>query len=225
MNKFLSSFAYFFYPNRCVGCYEIIKSKYYFCFSCTFNLPKLPIVYGKNNDVYSRLSSFEKIYAAYSYLLFSDKGIVKNLIHSIKYEGNIGLAEFVAKNFAKNIKNIVDADCIIPVPLHPQKRKKRGYNQSEIITRTMANVLNVESDITSLVRLKNTSTQTKKDAESRANNMKNAFKVVNRLGIENKKILLVDDVITTGATILECVKAITIFNPMKITVASIAFAY
>jgi ComF family protein len=115
------------------------------------------------------------------------------------------------------------ADIIIPVPLHPRKLKKRGYNQSDLFAKGLSNILGIPSDTNILKQIISTETQTKKSRFSRYENMKDIFEVINPDAVEGKHVLLVDDVITTGATIEACGLKLLNVRDTTISIAAIAF--
>jgi ComF family protein len=168
-----------------------------------------------------------KIEFASAFLLFSKGSRYRKLIHSLKYkddqESGIQLGKLYGLEIAKQ-SAYPKIDYIIPVPLHPKKQKKRGYNQSDCIAQGLSESINVPflSDV--LIRIVNTQTQTKKHKDERWENVSGVFDVQNIEQIHGKSILLVDDVITTGATIEHC--AITLIEKAdcKVSIACLARA-
>lgn len=139
---------------------------------------------------------------------FSKGGKVQNILHRIKYKSDKALAHFVGEQMAKALLNSTrfkDIDFIIPVPLHPKKLRKRGFNQSELIANGIAELLEIPVRTDLIKRVTKTSTQTKKSRIQRWHNVKDVFEVCKAEELENKRILLIDDVITTGATLEGCV--------------------
>lgn len=124
----------------------------------------------------------------------------------------------------KDSQNWSKPDLIIPVPLHPAKLKKREYNQSEYIANGMASVLSIPVIADNLVRIENTETQTKKSRFARYENLNNAFLCRDQKAFSNKHLLLVDDVMTTGATLEACSLVLLELEDVKISIATIAFA-
>ena len=116
------------------------------------------------------------------------------------------------------------ADLIIPIPLHPHKLKKRGYNQSEFIARGMASVLALPMSTDHLVRVENTETQTRKSRYARYENLKDAFSIKNASELVNKHVLLVDDVMTTGATLEACSIKLLEIEGLKVSIGTLAYA-
>ncbi|MBK7668302.1 MAG: ComF family protein [Sphingobacteriaceae bacterium] len=162
-----------------------------------------------------------------SYYLFEKSGKVQKLLHSIKYKSNKVLAEQLGVWYAQSLKDcneISKADVIIPVPLHPKKQKQRGFNQSEEFVKGLSKELNIPINTTTLFRNAFTETQTRKKKFERWENVKDKFELKNPESLENKSVLLVDDVITTGATIDACYEAMKNVSGLKVSVLSLAYA-
>jgi ComF family protein len=159
--------------------------------------------------------------------MFTKKGGVQKILHAIKYKHNKELAELVGTWFANDLKEdliISKADYIIPVPLHPKKFKIRGFNQSEEFAKGLANGLEIPLNTTVLIRSDFTETQTKKNKYERWENVEDKFQLTNLDEFKNKHVVLVDDVITTGATIEACCAVLQQIEGVKISVLSIAYA-
>jgi len=140
-------------------------------------------------------------------------GVLATLIHLLKYARKLSLATKLGSMMSKLVieDNFLSrAQLIVPVPLHPTRMRERGYNQSELLAKSMVEYLNVPMSTKSLLRVKNTRSQTTLSPEQRRLNVKGAFIVKNNKDIANKHVLLVDDVFTTGATLDEC--AIALIN-------------
>jgi ComF family protein len=165
---------------------------------------------------------------AISLLLFRENTPVQSLIHNLKYGQmkSIGktYGNILGENIIKNLK--IDFDLIIPVPLHRSKRRERGYNQSDYISSGLEQILKLEVINKCLKRVRYTKTQTKLTREERKENVSNAFKLNEKFTgrLNGKNIVLVDDVITTGATILECARILKENGCGKILTCSIALA-
>ena len=148
-------------------------------------------------------------------------------MHSLKYKGNTEVGENLGKLLGHRLQKsslYSKIDLIIPVPLHPKKEKKRGYNQSECIANGLAEVLQTPVDTNCLTRIKATDSQTKKGRYTRYENMEEVFSLVQPSAIADKHVLLVDDVITTGATLEACANALLKKGASQISIAAIAFA-
>ena len=133
------------------------------------------------------------------------------LVHALKYQGADYVAPFMGRLMAgryKNLPELGQADLVMPVPLFPRRRRKRGYNQSELLARVFANEALLALDTTSLVRMRDTLSQTKLGRKGRLENMIGAFRCMNPNAVKGKTILLIDDVATTGATLEGCAIAL-----------------
>ena len=136
---------------------------------------------------------------------------VRTIIHNLKYLNKTHLAVNLGSSIGKIIKedkNIRNWDLLIPIPLHRVKQRSRGFNQSELIVDAIAEVTSIEKDNSMLIRHRYTKNQAALPMRERAANVKGAFRVINKMKIKGKKIILVDDVITTGSTMLECIKVL-----------------
>ncbi len=117
-----------------------------------------------------------------------------------------------------------DVNIIIPVPLHKSKLKKRGYNQSDSISEGISKAMNIEFTNTSLVKIERTETQTRKSRYNRWKNVRGKFRIMNANELEGKHILLVDDVLTTGATLESCAQTLMEIPNVRISIATLAYA-
>ena len=152
---------------------------------------------------------------------------VQNLIHSLKYDGKTEVGTFLGKLLAQQLKNsefYQDVDLVIPVPLHLKKLRTRGYNQSEYIAIGLADEMGILSSTKNLLRNKATETQTKKNRYTRFENMQDVFELKNQADLKDKHILLIDDVITTGATLEACGNVLLAGGIKKLSIAAIAFS-
>lgn len=215
------------YPQPCSACGEILtKNESSICTACIVNLPKtnyhLQFDNPLNKIFWGRVSI--EMVAAYYY--FNKGNKVQNLLHQLKYKGANQLGEKIGFLYGYdllNIDNFKNIDFIVPVPLHPKKMKKRGYNQSEYFANGLAQALKKEVITNLLLRTVNSETQTKKSRFNRWENVATIFTISENQPIIGKHILLVDDVITTGATIEGCAQLL-IQKKAKVSVVTIACA-
>jgi ComF family protein len=152
-------------------------------------------------------------------------GISHRLIHRLKYHGDQEVGERLGALFAHELlesERMKGIDVIVPVPLHPKKMHVRGYNQCDCIARGMAETLGAEISLNNLTRTHFSATQTRRGRISRWSNVKDIFWVREPEKFENKRILLVDDVITTGATIEACATALLKINGVQLSVGALA---
>ena len=221
-------FISLFYPINCKACNNtLISGENWICTTCLLDIPKSDYWLDINNPVNQLFWGKTKIEFASAFLLFSKGSRYRKLIHSLKYlddqESGIKLGSLYGKEIfkASEYKNF---DFIIPVPLHPKKQRKRGYNQSECIAKGLSESLGIETLNKVLIRTVNTATQTNKHKDERWNNVSGVFDIQNPEILQGKHVLLVDDVITTGATIEHC--AMTLINnaDCKVSIGCIARA-
>lgn len=224
INDFLS----LIYPRHCEACANsLFKHETFICNHCRLNLPKSNYHKNTENELTRTFAGRVPLQNSLCFYLFEKNGKVQKLLHAIKYQNQKELALFVGSLYAKDLekeKPINDFDVIVPIPLHRKKLKVRGFNQSEWFAKGLAGVLKKPLDISSFERAQETSTQTKKKKYQRWENVEGIFSLKNKQAFINKHILLVDDVITTGATIEAAWMALKDVEGVKISVASIAFA-
>jgi len=197
------------------------------CTDCRFTLPFTNFHLQPDNIVAKQFWGKVELQGAYALYYFAKGGKVQNLMHHFKYKGmqEIGvlLGNIAGEQLVKN--NIFNSvDVIIPVPLHKNRLKERGYNQSTCFANGLAQKLNAAVDDDNLVRVKSTETQTHKSRFSRFENMQEVFKIINPEKLIGKHILLVDDVVTTGSTLEACSLQLLKIEGLKLSIATIAYA-
>jgi ComF family protein len=163
-------------------------------------------------------------YATAAYF-FRKGNRVQKLVHQVKYKGQKEMGTVLGREMGKSLRDssFIEVDLIAPVPLHPQKYRKRGYNQSEWIARGIAEMLEKPMDVQTLVRRIFTTTQTRKKRYDRWENVDSGFGLTNPDSFTGRHILLIDDVITTGATLEACIHAVLSAPGTKVSVATLAF--
>ena len=222
----INDFFNIIFPKLCCACNNsLFKNEEIICTSCIFSLPKTNFHLDKENPVIKIFWGRVQIEMATSFYLFSKKSKVQNLLHQLKYKGvkEIGfvVGELIGYDLNES-EQFKAVDFIVPVPLHKNKLKKRGYNQSEWIAKGISNTMRVPINTQTLIRNKDSQTQTKKSRYKRWENVGEIFGVSNQ-ELQGKTVLLVDDVVTTGATIEACA-LVLIKSNCKVLVATIAYA-
>ncbi|WP_298504158.1 ComF family protein [uncultured Maribacter sp.] len=214
------------FPIVCFGCNaRLNRGEKHLCTVCRNQIPLTDFTFNEENPVdrifYGRIN----IKKASSFLYFTEIGIVKNLIHNLKYKNQEQIGVFIGEWYGQILAEnnfLKDIDYIIPVPLHSKKLKKRGYNQVTKFGKSLAKYLNAIFLDTILIKTENTKTQTKKGRLRRWHEQKNLYHLTNPLVLANKKILLLDDVITTGATMEICAKTLQEAPGVTIYITSMA---
>jgi ComF family protein len=198
-----------FFPELCTGCNEsLLGTEEILCTNCLSGLPTTDYAkHPTNNPVFERLLGRVKIKQAFAYLYFSKEGMVQNMLHKLKYHNrkDVGVRlGLVLAEALKKSEHSFEYDVIIPVPLHETRLRRRGYNQSSCFAQGLSEGLNIPVDENIIERISITETQTRKSRIKRWENVKTVFHLKNEEAIRNKNILIVDDVMTTGATIESC---------------------
>jgi ComF family protein len=228
LTEYPIDFYRLFFPKICGGCdVSLVKGEYHLCLHCRTALPFTNFENIKDNPVEKLFIGRVNIEFATSLFFFSQTERVQNILHNIKYNEQKELAIYIGKIFGERLQNnsyLNSVNTIIPVPLHPQKEHLRGYNQSALFAEGMNEVLNLDIQENNLVRIVNTYTQTKKSRLERVENMEKAFTVKNPEKLNNKHVLLIDDVLTTGATLEACALSLTEQANCKVSIATIAYA-
>lgn len=227
IQKYFTAIYALFFPNICMGCgKEMLSNEKYICTKCIAFLPKTKFHLHANNPMELKLLGRVKIENATSFYYFNKETSAQNMVHALKYRGKYDLGIFLGKLFANHIEDatwIKDIDCIIPVPLSKQKLNSRGYNQCESLAKGMSDYLNIPVNTLALIKKKHTLSQTKKNRFGRLANVQDVFEVSDRNVFENKHVLVIDDVITTGATLESCVKEILLVKNTKVSIVTLAY--
>lgn len=204
LSELFSDFFGLFYPRICPGCNNpLVKNELFLCTRCIYELPLTHFHKNPENEVAQMFWGRATIENASAYLYFDKKSMVQLLLHKLKYKGEKEIGEFLGRLIGYELQGTAfeNIDFIIPLPLHRKRQKQRGYNQSEMIAIGIAQVFNKKVITNLLVRKYANPTQTRKHRYERWLNVQEVFEVSNYQSIAHKHILLVDDVITTGATL------------------------
>ena len=216
------------FPNLCNGCgNELLSNEATICTTCISTLPLTKFHLIINNPFEQKLAGRVNIEHATAMYYFNKGGVIQELLHGLKYQQKQAIGALLGMYFAKqllDVRWIADIDIVIPIPLSKQKMKMRGFNQSTCIGESFAAHLNKPLDTTSVVRLKNTASQTHKTRVERMDNVKDAFMVTSPNSLQHKHIMLIDDVVTTGATLEECAQAILKIDGTKVSIVTLAYA-
>ena len=197
------------------------------CTYCKYNLPRTNYHLEETNPVSKMFWGKVDVKFAASYYYFNKGSKVQKLIHQLKYRGRSDIGVTVGEFFGAELKEspfFKEIDTIIPVPLHPGKQRRRGYNQSECFARGLSNSMKIEIATDSLYRSFDSESQTRKSRFERWKNVEEIFKLKNEGSLINKYILLVDDVVTTGSTLEACARVLLKIPGVKVSVAAIASA-
>ncbi|SMP02210.1 comF family protein [Muriicola jejuensis] len=214
------------FPQVCFGCNaRLYRGEQTLCVPCRDQLPLTEFNFSAENRLDRVFYGRIPIKKASCFLYFQEKGIVRNLIHHLKYRNQRQIGPFLGKWYGKILsedKALPVPDLVIPVPLHPKKLKKRGYNQVSGFSMEVARMLCTLHREDLLEKSTHTQTQTRKSRLFRWQHQRPLFRVTDVTELSGKKVLLMDDVITTGATLEACVQAFSQAQDMEVYIAAIA---
>jgi len=226
--SYINDFIGLIYPSICTGCGNSLwENEKMICTFCDYHLPRTNFHNDSENPLVRIFWGRTRIENAAAYLLFNKGNAVQQLVHALKYKGRKDIGVWLGKQYGLYLNAspcFRSVDQIIPVPLHPKKFLSRGFNQSEQFAIGLNAAMNIPVETQVLFRQKTSETQTKKSRFLRWQNVEEIFTVKGSHSLEGKHILLVDDVVTTGATIEACALALSKFPGIRISVAAIAFA-
>jgi ComF family protein len=227
INTCFKNIAHLLYPEICAGCgSDLISGKNLICGDCENEIPVTGFHLYQENPVEKIFRGRLPVVTAWAYAYFSKDSVVQNILHSLKYGGNKEIGVKIGQMMGRALKACEwnnDLFAVIPLPLHFAKQKKRGYNQAETICNGISSEMNIPVLTDVIERRKNTATQTRKSRMERWNNIESKFEVKSDTGLINKHVLLIDDVITTGATLEACGSELVKIEGLRLNVA--AFAY
>ena len=224
----LKSIINLFFPKVCYACHNLLNdNEDTICMNCRHDLPITNFHFDNNDSVAKVLYGRAKIENGTALFRFEKKGNVQRLIHNLKYKDHEHIG-FVLGHWLggelKTLESYKNIDVVIPVPLHKNKLKKRGYNQVALFGQQVAEALNADYLDDVLVKVTNTKSQVNKKRLARWTNSDELFTLKNIEAIDNKHILVVDDIITTGATLEACISVLNQAKNIKISIATMAIA-
>jgi len=224
--SYFRNFIELFYPRICYACGGSLHAhEEIVCAICLHQLPKTNFYIQAENPLTEALWGRVPLEHVSAMLYFHKGNKVQNLIHHLKYKGQKEIGHYLGMIDGKDLLKssfYQKVDVIVPVPLHPKKKRKRGYNQSEIIAQGIAEILKKPVDTKTLVKTIASESQTRKSRLNRWLNVKEVFSVSDKNCLKDKHILLVDDVFTTGATCDACATQLMEIPGVKISVVTIA---
>lgn len=225
--RFLKNIFYLFYPNICASCNNQLNDyENVLCLNCRYDLPLTNFINFTPNDIEQAFQGRVSIEFATSLLFYDREGIVHDLIHKLKYKGHQEIGVFLGNwlgNELLQCERLPKLDYIVPVPIHKNRLKKRGFNQVTKFGEQISIILDVPMSDGVLLRKLDSGTQTLKQRIDRFKDLKEKFYITNSELFKGKHILLIDDVITTGATVEACIIKLQEIKDIKISIATMAF--
>lgn len=221
----IHDFISLLFPRCCaVSGKPLARGEQFISFESAASLAKYDL-YASNDNLYRKFSGLVNVEYVWAYYKFNKKSGVQKLMHQIKYNHLPELGEITGRWFGQAICTTkAEIDLVIPVPLHPAKMRKRGYNQADYIAKGIAEALETTWSPKVMARTVNTSTQTKKSRKERFENARDIYQVKDKGLVKDKHVLVVDDVITTGATIGQCAQLLVDSGCTRVSVAALAAA-
>jgi ComF family protein len=224
-----SDFVSLFFPSDCAGCHEcLVKGEELICTKCILEMPRSNFHVYQENPFFLKFRGRIPVNHVMSFLKFTKSGSVQQVLHSLKYRDKPELGQMLGRIYGRELRTsgfCNSFDFIVPVPLHTYKKRRRGYNQSEEFGKGLSEELGVTCTEEFLVRSTITSTQTRKTRLKRWENVKDVFEIRNQGGIFGKRILLVDDVVTTGATLEAAGNQLIQAGASELSIGCIAATY
>lgn len=228
IKEWLSAFLSLFFPRCCIVCGQpLAKGEECCCTMCNINLPRTNYHLRKDNPVEQNFWGKLPLERATSFFYYRKGSDFRKILHQLKYGGQKELGAIMGRYMAAELMPsgfFQSIDVIIPVPLHKKKQRIRGYNQSEWIAKGISAVTGIHIDTESIIRRKNTETQTRKSTFERWENVEGIFELCRPESFSGKHVLVVDDVLTTGATTVACVSQLMQIEGIRISILTLAVA-
>ena len=224
----LSDLLWILFPQLCASCDKALNAgEKCLCTYCRFHLPKTNFHLEKENPLVKHFWGKVNVEAAAAYYYFSKGEKVQHLIHRLKYDGHKEVGYFVGEVYGMELKYadfFSASEIVVPVPLHADKLRKRGFNQSDFFGQGLSKALDIPFAGDALKRNLATETQTRKHRYERFENVDKVFEINKPHLLEGRNVLLVDDVITTGSTLTACAEAILALPETTVNIAAMAYA-
>lgn len=217
-----------FYPHSCIGCHNVLQqNEEHLCLNCMLHLPETNYHLDHDNPLTYLFAGRVPVKEVASLMFFRKGTNTQAILHSLKYNGNKEIGAYLGEYYGKRLREsplFDDIDFILPIPLHPKKLKKRGYNQSDWIAKGLSKGMEIPYYTDLLIRTTFTETQTKKSRYNRWENVKEVFAITDAEKLKGKHVLLCDDVLTTGATMEAAINKLLEAENITISVVTLACA-
>ncbi|HCL83709.1 MAG TPA: ComF family protein [Chitinophagaceae bacterium] len=224
--SFTRPILHLFFPYTCCGCgTDLITEPVLFCIYCQASMPFTRFEYFPANPIEKIFWGRTEIQAAAAHVYFTSGSLVQHSLHLLKYKGRKDIGIYFGQQMGASLKQsgrFNDCSVIIPLPLFAAREKKRGYNQATLLAEGLSRQLKIPVVHDAVSRVKKTETQTHKSRIQRWKNMESTFEIRDPQKIQGNHILLVDDVVTTGASLEACARALLTFPGLRISIACLA---
>lgn len=222
-NDFIATLIY---PHNCCGCgHHLSHTDHVLCWRCIQELPLTGFEKQTNNPIEKIFAGRMPLQQASSLLFFIKESLTQQLLHQLKYKNRQDAGLYLGNRIGKTLLEAGwDVDCIVPLPLNRTKQAKRGFNQAEVLANGISQVLQKPVENVAIIRTRNNATQTKKNRVQRWENVSEVFDLHDDHSLQGKHVLLVDDVVTTGATLEACGQVLLKIPGVRLSIATAAFA-
>lgn len=228
MKKLFDNILSFFYPRICVACGQALQQhEELLCLRCMLHLPETHFHKEHDNSLKYIFAGRVKVEEVASLMYYKKGNAVQKILHGLKYKGQKELGRKLGLYYGQQLlqePRFQSVDYIVPIPLHPKKLRKRGYNQSEWIAKGLSKGMQKPYLTDVLVRSQHTETQTRKSRFNRWENVKEVFAVQHSDRVEGKHLLVCDDVLTTGATMEAAIQQLLTIEGVSVSVVTLATA-
>jgi ComF family protein len=227
LSSWIDPVFWLYFPKNCPACGRPLRLfGANICGRCSQNLPETHFFEAPRNPIEKIFYGRLPINAGAAAWYFHKNSALQALLFQLKYKSNKDVGLFIGKQMGALLaasERFSSIDALVPVPLHPQALSKRGFNQAALICEGIGQVWHKPVLTGAIARTKHTSTQTKQTRAERWDNMENAFTIKDPTSINGKHLLIIDDVITTGATIEACGKTLLTIKDVRVSVAAAAY--
>lgn len=227
-NKTLNNLLSLFYPRLCAGCGDALQqNEEHLCLHCMMHLPETNFHKEHDNPLTNIFAGRVRVREVASLLYYKKGNNVQHILHALKYKGQKEVGAFLGEYYGKLLlqePRYQSIDCIVPIPLHPRKQRKRGYNQSEWIAKGLSAGMGKPYRTDILTRAQFTETQTRKSRFNRWENVKEVFAASGDESVEGRHLLVCDDVLTTGATMEAAISQLLTIPGVTVSVVTLATA-
>ena len=225
--EIIQGISHLFFPHICAGCGSDLPSEQQFlCTHCFHELPHTNFDRFPGNPVEKIFWGRVPVISATAHYFFSKRSALQQVMHQFKYQGNQKIGIYFGRLMGESICNsgrFNSINAVIPLPLHPSRQKKRGYNQAGILSEGIAEIMQLPVLHHAITRVLATETQTHKSRINRWQNIEGKFQLTGSENINNMHLLLVDDIITTGATLDACANTLLQERNVQVSIAALAY--
>lgn len=221
------SILHLIFPHVCQGCgTDVLSMDHHLCLKCLEDLPQTDFHLFADNPMEKHFWGRLPVVNGTSQFYYTKESMMQKLMHEFKYRGNKELGLYLGRLLGRSLQEsrFNDIEALVPLPLFPSKEKKRGFNQSQVLCEGITEILSIPVLNDVIVRIADTETQTKKNRVERWQNMEGKFELIDPQSVKGRHVLLIDDVITTGATLEACGRELIKAEGLRLSIATLCFS-